>query len=136
LAGVESPAQVTKKGGFAAIESPDGKLIYYAKNRDVPGPLWRMPVEGGEELPVPRFTRLVPWGQWAVLDRGIYFVKAESHSAIEFFSFDTGQVNQIAALEKRILGGPSLSVSSDGRWILFAQIDRNDSDLMLVENFR
>ena len=60
-----------------------------------------MPVEGGEELLVPRFTRLVPWGQWAVLDRGIYFVNAESHSAIEFFSFDTGQVNQIRLTHRR-----------------------------------
>lgn len=128
--------RVTKDGGFAAFESPDGKFIYYSKNRDVRGPLWRLPAEGGEEIPVPGFTQTVPWGQWVVLDQGIYFVNAKSQSAIEFFSFATGQVTQVAALEKRVFGGPSLSVSPDGRWILYAQIDHNDSDLMLVENFR
>ena len=127
--------QVTKKGGFAALESPDGKFIYYAKNRDVPGPLLRMPVDGGEESPVPEFSKAVFWGQWAVGEQGICFVNTESRSAIEFFSFTTGQVTEVAALEKKVLGGPSLSVSSDGRWILFVQIDRNDSDLMLLENF-
>jgi hypothetical protein len=29
-----------------------------------------------------------------------------------------------------------LDVSSDGRWLLYSQIERIDGDLMLVENFR
>jgi Tol biopolymer transport system component/DNA-binding winged helix-turn-helix (wHTH) protein len=127
--------QVTSKGGFEAFESPDGKFVYYAKSRDVPGPLWRLPVDGGDETSVPGFTKAVPWGQWAVLDHGIYFINAETRSAIEFFSFATGQVTQVVALEKRVFGGPSFSVSPDGRRILYVQVDRNDSDLMLVDNF-
>jgi dipeptidyl aminopeptidase/acylaminoacyl peptidase len=125
--------QVTKKGGFAALESPDGKFVYYSN-----GPLWRIPVGGGAETPVPGFTEAVPSLQWAVSDHGIYFVRLEassSRSHIEFFSFATGQVTQIVALEKKVFGGPSLSVSRDGRSILYVQLDRNDSDLMLVENF-
>ena len=128
--------QVTKEGGFAALESPDGKFIYYAKNRDLPGPLWRVPIKGGEESPVPGFANAVPWGQWAVLDKGIYFITAETRATIEFFNFATRQITQIATPEKKVFGGPSLSVSADGGWILYVQIDRNDSDLMLVENFR
>jgi len=126
--------QVTKKGGFAALESPDGRFVYYSN-----GPIWRVPVNGGEEMPIPGFSEAVPWGQWAVSEPGIYFVRLEassSRSHIEFFSFATRQVTEIATLEKKIVGGPSLSVSSDGRRILFAQIDRNDSDLVFVENFR
>ena len=38
--------QVTRNGGFAAFESPDGRWLYYALGRGVPG-LYRMPVEGG-----------------------------------------------------------------------------------------
>jgi len=34
------PQQLTRHGGFAAFESLDGKTVYYAKDRDVPG-LWR-----------------------------------------------------------------------------------------------
>jgi hypothetical protein len=31
---------------------------------------------------------------------------------------------------------PGLALSPDGRWLLYAQIDRYGADLMLAENFR
>jgi hypothetical protein len=31
---------------------------------------------------------------------------------------------------------PALAVSPDGQWIVYLQMERNNSDLMLVENFR
>ena len=65
--------QVTKRGGFAAFESPDGKFVYYAKNRSVENAIWRIPVQGGEETPV--VERLSSgWGHWAVANKGITFV--------------------------------------------------------------
>ncbi len=61
-----SAVQVTRRGGFAAFESPDGKVVYYAKGRNVPG-LWRIPTDGGEETEL--ISSLEPgyWGYWAVL---------------------------------------------------------------------
>jgi len=38
--------QVTRDGGFAPLESPDGKFLYYTKALAATS-LWRMPVEGG-----------------------------------------------------------------------------------------
>jgi Tol biopolymer transport system component len=130
--------RITRQGGFAAFESPDGKFVYYAKSRDVPGPLWRTPTDAGEEIPIPGFNKAARWGQWAVLENGVYFVNAERTilPTIEFFSFATGRVTQITTLEKRVFGGPNLAVSPDGEWILYAQVDRNDSDLMLVNDFQ
>jgi eukaryotic-like serine/threonine-protein kinase len=129
--------QVTKQGGFAAFESPDGKFIYYAKF-DSPG-LWRVPVEGGDEAPVLDQPKLGYWGYWAVVDGGIYFinVKVKLHPTIEFFSFATGRVRQIATMEKEpVLGSPGFAISPDGRWILYAQVDQSGGDIILVENFR
>jgi hypothetical protein len=50
-------------------------------------------------------------------------------------SFDTGQIREVMRLEKPPLSGAGLSVSPDGRWLLY-QDDDQPSDIMLVENFR
>jgi Tol biopolymer transport system component len=130
--------QVTKGGGHESFESPDGKLLYYSK---LDGPLWSVPVEApGEEA---LFLAPARQGYWAVADKGIYFVDFEaapSPSApkpVKFFDFDTRQITAAGAIEGELNRGfPAFTVTHDGRWIAWAQIDRHDSDLMLVENFR
>ena len=129
--------QVTKHGGFAAYEAPDGKFVYYTKI-DRPG-LWRVAVEGGEEAPVLDHPKLGYWGWWAVVNEGIYFINVEmkQHPVIEFFSFATGRVRQIATMEKEaVMAGPGLAISPDRRWILYAQVDQSGGDIILVENIR
>jgi eukaryotic-like serine/threonine-protein kinase len=132
--------QVTKSGGSVAHESTDGRFLYYTKGRNVAG-IWRVPVEGGEETLVLDTHKAGYWSAWTVVEQGIYFITAEqpARPAIEFFSFMTGRVTEVAALAKpfRPWTNPEgLSVSADGRRILYTQEDRADSDLLLVENFR
>jgi hypothetical protein len=127
-------AQVTRKGGFAALESVDGKTLYYAKTRDVTS-LWKVPVEGGEERQV--LGDLSHWASFAVVDQGVYFIPRfewAAGSSIQFFNFANEKIRPIAATERPVSRG--LSVSPDGRWILYSQGDQGGSDLMLVENFR
>jgi Tol biopolymer transport system component/predicted Ser/Thr protein kinase len=127
--------QVTKKGGFAAFESPDGKTLYYAKGQDAPG-LWKLPGQGGEETPVLEQLGAGYWGYWAVVRDGIYFYNVNTR-AIEFFSFATHKITEIAKPEKApATFNPGLEVSPDGRWLLYAQVDEDTSHIMLVENFR
>src|SRR5262249_59416746 len=52
--------QITKQGGFDNVESPDGRFLYYAKGRGVPG-IWRVPIQGGAEVPVPDLHRGGYW---------------------------------------------------------------------------
>lgn len=127
--------QVTQHGGREAVESGDGKYVYYNKGLGIPG-IWRIPVAGGEEV---RVLDEALQGFWVLLDRGIYFVNSNTtpHPTIEFFNFATRQTTQIATVEKELrLVAPSLAVSPDGQWILYAQVDSVESDIMLVENFR
>jgi WD40 repeat protein len=135
--------RVTKNGGFESLMALDGKTLYYTKlNWGGPAAgsahLWKVPVEGGEETLV--FDRAIYPRYWALAERGIYFVPSDwsSRPTIEFFSFATGQITQVVALEKPPAGGfhPGLSLSPDGRWILCALVEQDTSDIMLVENFR
>jgi eukaryotic-like serine/threonine-protein kinase len=123
---------VTKQGGREAFESPDGKFVYYIKGFGLSS-IWRVPVEGGEEIQI---LDHVVQGSWAVLDRGIYFVNTRTtpRQAIEFFNFATGQATRIVTLEKQAGGG--LTISPDGRWLLYTQVEPGGSDIMLIENFR
>jgi Tol biopolymer transport system component len=132
--------QVTNGGGYVAYESMDGKFLYYTKGRNVAG-IWRVPVDGGEETLILDTHKAGYWSAWTVVEQGIYFLTAEqlARPAIEFFSFTTGRVTEVTALAKpfRHYTDPEgLSVSPDGRWILCTQPDRQDMDLMLVENYR
>jgi Tol biopolymer transport system component/DNA-binding winged helix-turn-helix (wHTH) protein len=130
--------QVTKQGGFEGFESMDGKLLYYAKGRSVPG-IWQAPVTGGAETPVMDHNKAGYWRFWTVTQKGIYFATANEpvRPVIEFFNFTTGKVTTIAALDKPLSPSePGLTVAPNGRSILFAQMDQSGSDLMLVENFR
>ena len=125
--------QVTKQGGREAFESPDGRFVYYAKG-DVPG-LWRVPAEGGEEVKV---LDRVRQGSWAVWEGGVYFVDPEARTrrSIECYSFATGRTTRVATIEKELYWiAASLAATSDGRWILYVQVDQTESDIVLVENF-
>ena len=85
------------------------------------------------------FEARVDPGNWAVTARGIYFLtRRPPLYALEFFDFATRQTTQITTLE-----GPGgtfqisgLTISPDERWVLYAQRDKLDYDLILVENFR
>ena len=69
---------------------------------------------------------------------GLYFLaKVDEKYEIYYFDLNTKQVRPIHVMDKpapNFMG--QLSVSSDGRWLLFAQGDEFSSDLMMVENWR
>ncbi len=130
--------QVTEQGGFEGFESYDGKIFYYAKGRSVPG-IWQIPTAGGKETLLIDHHRAGYWRLWTVAERGIYFATANvpSQPVLEFYSFATVRVTQIATLDKPLSrSAPGLTISPDGRWLLFTQMDQSGSDIMLVENFR
>ena len=128
--------QVTKPGGFAALESPDGRYVYFTKGGKYTPSLWRVPVEGGEEeLVLAKGPSAA--GVWGLAESGIYYFEKEGGTggAIKLLDPATRRVRQVAELER----GPhlrnwSLAVSPDGRWLLYDVIDPPETDLVLVEN--
>ena len=135
--------QVTSNGGYEAMESPDGRFVYYNKYGFSTEGIFRIPVEGGQETRVFDLPQLDSLGDWTVTDEGIYFVhrydaprKVTSHFAIKLFSSTTGKVNEIAALDRDPVSHPGLNISPDKRWLIYSSMDSHKSDIVLVKNFR
>ena len=73
-AGGGKEIRVTRNGGETALESPDGKSIYYTKGsysavRDASAGLWKMPLNGGEESQV--LTSVVAMDGFFLVKEGI-----------------------------------------------------------------
>jgi Tol biopolymer transport system component/DNA-binding winged helix-turn-helix (wHTH) protein len=131
-----SPVQVTHHGGFAAFESPDRKFLYYAKGHNIPG-LWRIPIDGGEEVEIISSLQAGYWGYWAMVGNRIYYLDTTEKPRIVFFDIPTHQTTPVFELENRpASANPGLAVSPDARTILYTQLDSSDSDIILAENFR
>jgi Tol biopolymer transport system component len=128
---------VTKRAGWTHQESPDGKYLYFAPQ--FADGLWRVPVGGGEErlVPVPMTRRDNRF--WEVVEKGIYFASgAESQKpVVQFYDFATGKATPVFTAEKPLVFGyGGLSISPDGRYILFSQIDQSGSDIVLLDYAR
>jgi hypothetical protein len=127
--------QITRNSGWDAAEALDGKLLYFTKPNT--RGLWSIPVNGGEESRV--LDAGFP-GYWSVAGDGIYFVEGTRFASVanvQFFSFSSRKLTQILKLERPLFHvAPGFSATRDGRWIAWDQADREESDLMLLENFR
>jgi len=142
--------QVTSQPALQAAESPDGRWLYYVGDYDNPG-LWKMPVEGGEPVKIHDspsahgfavtqdgvyFLYRAAWGLSADIQPGLYQDVAQSGEpdSIRFFDFSIGRTLILAEVEHPMHFG--FSISPDRKSILYSQIERSGSDLMLVERFR
>jgi Tol biopolymer transport system component/DNA-binding winged helix-turn-helix (wHTH) protein len=134
-----SATQITHHGGFTTLPSFDGKFLYYAKGRDVPG-LWRVPVDGGEETKLFDAPPVGAWGYFAVTADGIYYpdIPAPGKAGLYFYSFaaQTSSLAMSVDREKPNSGAPALAISPDGRTLLICLLDQPLVYIMLVDNFR
>lgn len=78
---------------------------------------------------------------WGLFDDGVCLIDVEAAAGpmIECLDFDTKRITTVSRLPKNThinADGPSFSVSPDGRWILYVTVEREESDIMMVDNFR
>ena len=133
------PIRVTRNGGFEPRESSDGRYLFYLDRHPGGAPidatLMRVPLIGGPAEPVLEHVR--PF-LWSVTDTGIVFVtRQQDFDAIDIYRFSDQRVARVGRLGFRIPERYThMTVSRDGRWALATKMERLDSDLMRLDNFR
>jgi serine/threonine protein kinase len=111
--------------------SPDGKLLYFTSNDG----LWALPLHGGDPEPV---LKEDVFPLYAVAGHSIYYVR-RNPTGLWVLRTDTGRSFEYVRFPNNLIGldfGTALTVSSDERTIMYTQMDRHESNLMFVENFR
>jgi Tol biopolymer transport system component/predicted Ser/Thr protein kinase len=130
--------QVTRGGGFYAVESADGRDLYYTKSSA--SGIWRVPTAGGTESEV--VAGPVGWEDWALARHGLYYWTAKDQlplrrqvMTIHYLDFASGRATPLFRKEG-VLNHLSLAVSPDEKWLLYGEVPGWQSELMLMENFR
>jgi dipeptidyl aminopeptidase/acylaminoacyl peptidase len=128
------PVQITHDGGFESYESSDGKFLYHT--RVGKHGIWRTSLPAGKDEAVAGLETFT--GRcWEGSAKGIYFVSPSKSTTLQFFNFSNQQITRIRELPvapARTYRG--LSVSPDGRSMLYLQLDPALTNVMVVSNFR
>ena len=121
------PSQVTTDGGYAALESPDGRWLYYTR-LDRPGLLRRAAAGGADEL-MAGDVRAEDWPNWGVLDRGVFYLTRpdDGDPQLALLSPHSTQPRLLTRLPEFAWNG--IAVSRDGVRVLYARYDRRDANI-------
>jgi Tol biopolymer transport system component len=125
---------VTHGGGGFAYESADGKTLYFMRTHGE-APLLSLPLAGGPERRV--LECVLPKG-FAVGHGGVYHLGCGADlRAVPLYLLDpaTGRDRLLGKLEQA-LSGNGLTVSPNGKTILYGKVENKGRDLMMIENFR
>jgi hypothetical protein len=98
--------------------------------------LWIKPLNGGSEAPLESFPELNYSDGWAATSAGIYFTDSSSGIVrVNYFDFASRTTRMLMTLKQSPLpggGGPGIAVSRDGHWLLYSEIDDEQSDILLA----
>jgi Tol biopolymer transport system component len=114
-----------------AQESPDGGWLYFA-DWGSGDSLWRMPTGGGE---ITRVAERIGDGTgWAPTNEGVYYwAPGTLRPELRFINLQSHENRLVFQPTTPI--NPSLTISPDGRYLCFPEVERNSQELMMVENF-
>lgn len=133
------PVRVTQNGGYMARESADGKWLYYSKVVRGNG-FWRIPLISGdtgqqEQAVIPAAPYKAS-ATWALGAHVLYFYPSEEESpgrlaSIRAVDLETLRVRDLPTAKKVL--GRGLSLSPDGKSLLYTIKDRFSSSIMIAE---
>ena len=135
-----APFVITKAGAFECSPSSDGKLIYFTKDRALPG-LYSVGKDGGEERPVVGLEGAGYWRSWGTLPTaGLFFVSpAHGKPAYDINLFSPQRSLQVVLLQVQTMPlwlHSGLSVSRDARSVIWTQVDQSVNDIIVLDGLR
>ncbi len=132
-AGGDASLLLTPPDGANSLELFDGNSLYFARRVSNTG-LGMLALNGASSVSdVPGMPAIEDANQWTLVSGGIYFVPIDKPKSLLFYDFSTKKTRQVFSIEKNFASG--LSISPDGRYLLFSQIDEENSNIMLVDHF-
>jgi Tol biopolymer transport system component len=97
--------------------------------------LWTKPVSGGAEAPLVGMPRIRYEDSWTATPSGIYYTDSVSQPVrVDFYDLASRSTRTLMALKQTPIpgDGPGISVSPDGRWLLYGQSGDESSEIMLA----
>jgi Tol biopolymer transport system component len=117
------------------IESADGKVLYFPRrNGRANIVMLALDHPGATPREVSGMPNISDEYQWTPGARRNLLHPQDSPRSICFFDFATRKTREIFKADKDLAEG--MSISPDGRYTLYSQIDESNADIMLVNNFR
>jgi Tol biopolymer transport system component len=127
--------RISDKGSWFSVVK-DGRVFFNVKETNSVA-LWSKPVGGGEDERLKGMPKLDAAESWTATARGVYYTSSSSVPAtINFYDFARRSARRLFTLPQLPTPDGGLSISPDGRWLLYTQTDDAQSDIMVAEYFR
>jgi Tol biopolymer transport system component len=113
-----------------STESDDGRFLVFSNSAYE---LWRCKSDGTGAERLVSDLHPEPGLDWSLAHDGIYFAThQQEESAVFFYRFSDRKLRRVGAPEKAFAPGtPSMAVSPDGKWLIYAQLDHVSSDIKI-----
>jgi Tol biopolymer transport system component len=131
--GGDASAFSTLSDGANSIESFDGNSLYFVRRIYNTG-LGMLSLNGASLVSdIQGIPAIRDYQVWTLVPGGVYFVPHVEPRSLYYYDFSTKKARRIFTLEKDFDSG--LSISPDGRYLLYSQLDDENSNIMLVDHF-
>ena len=119
-------------GAFFCRTAKNGECLVFTQfggNR-----VWLLALADGTPQPLFSLDSQGDWGNLAVVDRGIFFIKRDPDfsASLAFYDFGSKSVAELRPLSNKIpFHEPGMTAPPDGAWISISQIDQTENDIFL-----
>jgi Tol biopolymer transport system component/DNA-binding winged helix-turn-helix (wHTH) protein len=95
---------------------------------------WSKPLSGAPEVPLEGMPRVRYDDSWFATPEAVYYTDSSSQPVtLNIYDFASRTTRRLMTLKQTpIPSGIGITVSPDGRWLLFSQIDDEQSDIMMA----